>query len=117
MLDTPEDVLKLFANLPTLFVSHSVMPAECKDCPFKAAREGRDYLAPGRLDGIKVSTLLGQVFHCHKTIYSGKTEPNVDPETGEESLPSWSPHYQQCAGAVEWAKEFLKQNQKEEDNV
>lgn len=37
----------------------------CAHCPF---RPDMDYLAPGRLDGIKEAAILGRPFYCHETI-------------------------------------------------
>ena len=47
----------------------NAMPVCCvgPECPFTAAAKGEDYLGPRRLDGIKLATVFGRQFACHKT--------------------------------------------------
>lgn len=78
------------------------MPAPCVDCPFKLADEDRPYLTRGRMAGIVGAVLIGQMFPCHKTVYSPATVMDEDPETGEQTAPRWAPHYRQCHGALDW---------------
>ena len=67
----------------TIYYGHRPVKKRCKDCPFTAAEEGRDYLEPGRLDGIKFAATMGQLFPCHKTVYQKGVEFEEDEETGE----------------------------------
>lgn len=68
------------------------MKKPCKNCPFVAEQQGRPYLSPQRMDGIKFASALGAPFYCHKTI-----KPN-DSQVYER-------HWQQCRGATLWAQE------------
>jgi len=83
-----------------LIDERQAMPTPCKgpECPFVAAAAGRDYLAPGRLDGIKLAVAFGRPFHCHKTtgVTGGK---KADYKT-----------LRQCAGSLEWLKSFAADN-------
>jgi hypothetical protein len=105
-IDKPEDVVTLLGPRLYIWAGHNPMPKRCKDCPFLADERGEDFLAPGRLVDIKVATLLGQPFHCHKSIYQPKVEWEVDDE-GEQRKPDYHRLYRQCAGALDWAKGFL----------
>jgi hypothetical protein len=92
----------------SIYYGRNPMKKKCNDCPFLKAGQGQDYLAPGRLDGIKFAVTMGQSFYCHKTIYSGKVPLRTDPETGEEIRPHWHPTYRMCRGATEYAEQLAK---------
>jgi hypothetical protein len=109
MLDKPEDVLEMMGKRLSVWAGRNPMPAPCKNCPFVLADQGRDYLAPGRLDGIKVVTLLGQPFPCHKTVYRDHI-PSEEDDDGFETKPRYHADYRQCAGALEWAKRFVAEH-------
>lgn len=65
------------------------MPAMCDNCPFQT--NGRAIiLSTDRFDGIKLAVLLGQAFHCHKTIHFNTT-PTED--------------WKECAGALAFRQE------------
>lgn len=86
----------------TIFYGHQPMPAPCANCPFKAADAGKDYLAPGRLDGIKFAVATGQLFACHKTVHHSA----VPDENEEGEKPVWHPNYRACAGGIQYAEQL-----------
>lgn len=55
-----------------------------------------------------MATLLGQPFHCHKTVHSKAVARDMDDDA--EQPPSYHRAYQQCAGATEWARAFTKEH-------
>lgn len=107
MFKTPRDVLNVIGKVLIIFAGHQPMKSPCVDCPFKKAAEGRDYLKPGRLDDIKVGVLLGQAFYCHKSVYRPRPDETELKCGDEEEVPTWHPDYKVCAGAVQWAQEFV----------
>lgn len=102
-----DEIRRLFGErfVPKAFLGHHPMPKPCDDCPFVMAAAGRDYLAPGRLDGIKFATALGGAFPCHKTVYQKAVPPEVD-EHGNERQPLWHRRYRQCAGAIAFVNDL-----------
>ena len=111
MLDKPEDVLRVVGVIEP-FDGHQPMPAPCKDCPFVKHAEGKGYLTEERFNDIKMSSLLGQPFYCHKSVYRPGVEMVEDPESGFTEPPPFSREYRQCRGALDWARAFQKEHGK-----
>lgn len=82
------------AIILVLWLETEEVKKPCKDCPFVAEQQGRPYLHPQRMEDIKFATALRMPFYCHKTVYA-----KGDPDSVYER------HWQQCAGATEWAKD------------
>ncbi|MFA9261859.1 MAG: hypothetical protein ACEQSB_00670 [Undibacterium sp.] len=95
----------------SIFYGHKPMKKLCDNCPFAMADKGMDYLAPGRLDGIKFAVSLGQAFPCHKTVHNKNVEYEVD-EEGFEQPPSYDRNYRQCAGAIAYAENLKAELEK-----
>lgn len=107
-LDTPEGALELMGGSVVLYEGATPMTQPCKNCPFPAEDRGEGYLTPERLEEIQISTLLGQPFWCHKSVYHKAVPTEIDPETGDEEKPGYDRRYKQCAGATAWARAFVK---------
>jgi len=93
----------------SIFYGQRPVKKPCENCPFVAAAAGADYLARGRLDGIKFAVSMGQLFACHKTVYQKGVEFIADKETGEEHAPGFHSKYQACAGATEYAEALAEE--------
>jgi hypothetical protein len=74
----------------------NAMPVCCvgPECPFTAAAKGEDYLRPGRLEGIKLATVFGRQFACHKTtgVAGGRKK------------------HRQCRGALNWLEAWAAEH-------
>lgn len=105
--DLEAELRKLLGRdfVPQAFLGHNPMPKPCANCPFVMAAAGNDYLAPGRLDGIKFAVALGGAFPCHKTVHQKAVPIEVD-DHGNERRPMWHRRYQQCAGAIEFVQKL-----------
>jgi hypothetical protein len=101
-LDGPLDAIALIDR--TILSEQRTMKVECKECPFKRERQGRPFLDAPRMEGIKMSILMGRRFPCHET-----TSATQDIDDGP-SKGNWHPHHRQCRGALEWAKGFCAEH-------
>jgi hypothetical protein len=108
MLETPADVLALLGARVFLFAGHKPMKKMCDNCPFRPKDQGGIDLAPGRLDEIKMSILLGQSFHCHKTVYRPYDEDYDAVTLNRKDDYSFHPAWQVCRGGLDWATAYLE---------
>src|SRR5258708_6854075 len=82
--------------MKTILDTFFALRRPCANCPFR--KEGAIDLEPGRLAGIVEGLVSGEhsTFHCHKTVYNGRTGGEWDDygnyrASGTESM---------CAGAI-----------------
>ena len=81
------------------------MEKPCANCPFRGD-DAAIHLSPKRLAGIKNAVLLGQPFHCHKTVHADATEWIVDEDGFEQ--PQKGEHWRECAGALDYRTETYR---------
>jgi hypothetical protein len=84
------------------------LPKPCSNCPFTREAIGQGFITKERLEDIKFATTLGQPFHCHKTVYSQKSE-FIEREDGDGTMIEtllWGTHLRTCEGALRWAERF-----------